>query len=80
MTLGSMREHGVTTLVVYCAGRDANGVACNHSSIVDVSRLPDGIEVPSIGRQMRCQRCAHLGAESRPNWPEANPWPPRKQA
>jgi hypothetical protein len=81
MTLGNMRQHGVTTLIARCTGRDDNGVGCNHDSVVDVSKLPDGIEVPSIGRHMRCGRCGHLGADARPNWAQAQrSSAPRKEA
>jgi hypothetical protein len=65
MTLGNMRENGVSRLAVWCFGR-----GCNHHSIFDVSDYPDDIPVPSFGPRMRCERCGHVGADARPNWSE----------
>jgi hypothetical protein len=65
MTLGNMRANGVHTIAAYCQRID-----CHHSARVDVSILSDEIDVPAIGRRLRCTACGLLGAESRPNWNE----------
>jgi hypothetical protein len=43
MTLGNMRELGVHHLIGYC-----HNDACRHQAIIDVSKYPDNVEVPSF--------------------------------
>ena len=68
LTLRNMRENGVRTLDVWCAGR-----GCNHHRVLDVEDYGDDVPVPAFGPRMRCERCGHLGADARPNWSERRP-------
>jgi hypothetical protein len=63
MTLGNMRQNGVRSIAIFCRGR-----GCYHQSVLNVDHMPEDLEVPSLGRRMRCAACGHLGAETRPNW------------
>ena len=63
MTLGNMRENGVSRLAVYCD-------VCHHDAVLDVSALNDEIPVPAFGPRMVCTRCGAIGADARPNWNE----------
>ena len=65
ITLGSMRENGVRSLIVHCSN-----VTCRNEAIVNVDHLGADVFVPSLGRRMRCQRCGQLGADVMPNWNE----------
>jgi hypothetical protein len=60
-----MRANRVRTLAAWCLGR-----GCNHHRVLDVSRYPDDVAVPSFGPRLRCERCGHLGADARPNCQE----------
>jgi hypothetical protein len=46
MTLGNMRALGVQHLVATCL-KDA----CRHQGLIDVSKYPDNVEVPSFAWQ-----------------------------
>jgi hypothetical protein len=67
MTLGNMRHLGVHLLVAYCLN-DAR----RHTGLIDVSKYPDDIEVPSFGRKVVCAMCGARGRhiDVRPNWKE----------
>jgi hypothetical protein len=52
ITLGNMRQHGMTRLYVSCHGPD-----CWHRVKVDVSRYADDVIVADLGRRFRCSRC-----------------------
>jgi hypothetical protein len=60
MTLGNMRANGVRTLAVWCGGR-----GCSHQSILDVSRYPNDVPVPSFGPRMVCTVCGAIGADAK---------------
>jgi hypothetical protein len=49
MTLGNMRKLGVKQLVAYCL-RDA----CRHPGLIDVSKHPYDVEVPSFAGKIVC--------------------------
>jgi hypothetical protein len=59
MTLGNMRQNGV---------RGLNGG--RHQAVVEVERLVDDVEGPSIGPPLPCQGCGARGVDARPNWSE----------
>ena len=49
MTLGNMRELGIHHLIAFC-----HNDACRHQAIIDVSKYPDDVEVPSFRRRIKC--------------------------
>jgi hypothetical protein len=67
MTLGNMRQLGVQRLVAYCLNP-----SCRHEGLIDVSKYPDDVEVPSFGRKVVCAKCGARGRhiDVRPNWKE----------
>jgi hypothetical protein len=67
MTLGDMRALGVKRLVAFCLGR-----LCRHDRLIDVSKYPDDVEVPSFARKVVCAKCGARGRhiDVRPNWKE----------
>ena len=64
VTLGHMRSQGCRDLLVYC-----NSGRCNHSTIMNVGHLPDDTPIKSLGDDIVCTQCGHLGADVVPNWP-----------
>ena len=56
MTFGNMRRLGVQRLVAYCL-RDA----CRHKGLIDVSKFPDDVEVPSFASKIVCAKCGTRG-------------------
>jgi hypothetical protein len=67
MTLGNMRELGVTALSVTC-------LQCSHRAVLDVRPWPDDVVVPWFGPRMVCTGCGMIGADARPNWKEQHRW------
>ena len=67
MTLGNMRKLGVQRLVATCLND-----ACRHQGLIDVSKYPDDIEVPSFASKIVCAKCGARGRriDVRPNWKE----------
>jgi hypothetical protein len=65
MDLANMYEQGVRHLIAYC-----HNDACRHSAVIDVSRYPDDVEVPSFGRRAKCSKCGGKRVDVRPNWKE----------
>ena len=63
MTLGNMRQFGMTRLDVSCHGPD-----CWHRADVDASRYADDVIVAELGRQFRCSRCGSRNIDVRPDW------------
>ena len=63
MTLGNMRQHGMTWLDVSCHWPD-----CWHRAAVDVSSYPDDVIVAELGRRFRCSRCGSRNVDARPDW------------
>jgi hypothetical protein len=61
VTMGHIRGHGVTRLLVYCG-------ACNHSTVLDGASLPDDLVPRSLGPRLVCKACGHVGADVRPDW------------
>jgi hypothetical protein len=67
MTLGSMRELGVHSLVASCLND-----ACRHVALIDVSAYPAETEEPSFRPRVKCGKCGSRGnhIDVRPNWKE----------
>ena len=67
MTLGNMRALGVQHLVAHCLND-----ACRHQGLIDVSKYPDDVEVPSFANKIVCAKCGGRGRhiDVRPNWKE----------
>jgi hypothetical protein len=49
MTLGNMRDLGVLHRIAFCR-KDA----CRHQALIEVSKYPDDVEVPSFQRRAKC--------------------------
>ncbi len=62
MSLGNLRALGMRSVKAFCG--------CGHQAIIDVSGLPDGLEVPSVKHRLRCTSCGERPRETRPNWLE----------
>jgi hypothetical protein len=67
MTLGNMREQGVHHLIAYCLND-----AYHHQALIDVSKYPDDVEVPSFQCRIKCGKCGRKGrwVDVRPHWKE----------
>jgi hypothetical protein len=63
VTLGHIRGHGCSNLLVYC-----ESVWCNHSAVMNADWLPDDTPVRSLCSRMVCTRCGLIGADVRPDW------------
>ena len=50
LTLATMREHGVGSILVWCN-------ACNHAAILNADHLPDDLPVADVALQMHCSQC-----------------------
>ena len=62
MDLANMRSLGVRSIVAECD--------CGRRAAVDVSRLPDLVEVPALARRLRCSSCGSRPVNVRPDWRE----------
>lgn len=58
MTIGNMRQLGVTHLDIFCA--------CGHQAYVDAEGIADDVEIPSLKRRYRCKCGARPNV--RPDW------------
>ena len=69
MTLCNVRHLGVQRLVATCLN-DAS-----HQGLIDVSKYPDDVEVPSFHSKAVCAKCGVRGRhiDVRPNWKEQPP-------
>ncbi len=61
MSLGNMRHLGPRSLVVTC-------LAYGYHTTFNVDEWPNEILVPAFGPHIACTKCAHLGANVRPDW------------
>jgi hypothetical protein len=74
MRLGHMRQLGVRSLSVHCAG-------CGHRAVLDVGRHADDVEVQAFRSRLVCSGCGGRRVDVRPNWlehrstPAASPAP-----
>jgi hypothetical protein len=72
MTLGNMREQGVTQLIAFC-----HNDACRHQAVIDVSSYPGDTLVSWFRYKVKCGKCGarHSKIDVRPNWKEATGTP-----
>jgi hypothetical protein len=63
VTMGHIRGHGVTRLLVYC-----ESLWCNHSATIEADWPPDDTILRPLGRRMICTACGLIGADVRPDW------------
>ena len=68
VTMGHIRGHGVTRLLIYCG-------ACSHSTVIDGASLPNDLVPRSLGPRMVCKACGHVGADVRPDWSQRGDLP-----
>ena len=65
MTLGDMWELGIRHVWILCLNR-----ACQHDTLLDVSRYPAGVQIVSLRHHMKCQKCSGKNVDRRPYWNE----------
>jgi hypothetical protein len=67
MTLGNMRDLGVSRLIASCLNP-----SCLHEGLIDVSSYSPETEVPYFSRKVVCAKCGARGRQMdvRPNWKE----------
>jgi hypothetical protein len=63
VTMGHIRGHRVTRLLVYCGA-----INCNHSATLDADWLADDTILLTLDPRMVCTACGHRGADVRPDW------------
>jgi hypothetical protein len=63
VTMGHIRGHGVTRLLVYCGS-----INCSHSNTIDGDPYSDDFVPRSLGPRMVCKACGHVAADVRPDW------------
>jgi hypothetical protein len=70
MTVVNKKEQGVQQLVGYCLPPPS----------LDLSNVPDDVEVPSFQRRAKCSKCGRRGrwVDVRPNWKERPGMPDRQ--
>jgi hypothetical protein len=69
ITLGEMRESGVSGLLIYCAD-----FRCSHQTILapaDVDAWPDSLRLSDLEPRFICKRCGNRGPDVRPDFPPA---------
>jgi hypothetical protein len=62
-TLGNIRSHGCTRLLVFCLAP-----YCHHKAHIDGKRWPDDYDVKWLEPLMVCTQCGLVGADVRPDW------------
>jgi hypothetical protein len=63
VTMGHIRGHGVTQLIVYC-----ESLWCNHSATLEADWLSDDTILLDLDPRMVCTACGLIGADVRPDW------------
>jgi hypothetical protein len=63
VTMGHIRSHGVTRLLVYCG----NAVWCHHEAEIDGDFLSDETQLIPLQRRFVCTACGFIGADVRPD-------------
>jgi hypothetical protein len=63
VTLGHIRSYGCRDLLIYCGS-----INCSHSATMSADRMPDETAIRALGPKMVCTKCAHVGADVRPDW------------
>ena len=69
ITLGEMRESGVSGLLVYCSD-----YKCSHLKTlapVEVDQWPDSVRLSDLEPRFVCKRCGNRGADVRPHFASA---------
>jgi hypothetical protein len=61
ITIGEMRESGLTRLIVYCGDYH-----CAHSVVIEANRWADDVRLSDLEPKFICQACGHRGADVRP--------------
>ena len=69
VTMGHIRGHGVTRLIVYC-----ESLWCNHSDSLDAGWLSDDTILLDLDPRMVCTACGLIGADV--DLGEPWTWPP----
>lgn len=68
-TVGYLRDHGVTQLVVYCVSPPgADGQQCHHRGSVSLEGFWAEVELASIQGRLRCSKCGSKEIDVRPDW------------
>ena len=68
MTLGNMRQNGVSSPAITCGA-----LHCHHYATIDVSSFGDDVPVPAFGPRMVCVVRGAVGTDARLNWNERAP-------
>jgi hypothetical protein len=63
ITIGEMRQSGVTGVLVYCADHH-----CSHVVAVSAEEWPDDVRLSDLEGRFTCSVCGHRGAHIRPDW------------
>jgi hypothetical protein len=63
ITIGQMRQSGVTGVLIYCADHH-----CSHVVAVSAEEWPDDVRLSDIEGRYVCSVCGHRGADIRPDW------------
>ncbi|WOH47447.1 hypothetical protein [Bradyrhizobium sp. sBnM-33] len=66
ITLGEMRESGLTRLIVYCGD-----CRCAHSVLIDAGRWGDDVRLSDLEPKFTRQACRHRGSDIRPLFEQA---------
>jgi hypothetical protein len=67
VTMGHLRGHGVTRLLVYCTSG-----WCHHVATLEPDWLPDDVRLLALRPRMVCTRCGLVGADVRPDWSQGS--------
>ena len=63
ITIGQMRQSGVTGVLIYCADHHYS-----HVVAVSAEEWPDDVRLSDIEGRYVCSACGHRGADIRPDW------------
>jgi hypothetical protein len=66
ITLGEMRQSGVTGLLVYCGD-----YRCSHHIEITADRWPDEVRLSDLEPRFVCKACGTRGADIRPHFAPA---------
>jgi hypothetical protein len=67
ITIGEMRQSGVTGVLVYCADQN-----CSHIVTASAEEWPDDVRLSDFEGRYVCSVCGHHGADVRPDWGSKN--------
>ena len=66
ITLGEMRQSGVTGLLIYCSD-----YRCSHHLKISADPWPDDVRLSDLEPRFVCKACGTRGADIRPNFAPA---------